>query len=499
MKFYKAKIYHLMVAVALLSGCDSDDHELIDIEVQEEQDTPLHTLVKVAEEPLLARWLEEVYPTHAQTKTENFFLSNFDMQLTEGVKRLDSLGNLMYSMYLENVDPLSLYNLWLYKDGDFLTGRVIHQRISNEWLLAQDSFPGWHSYTGYFTVYNLEGDVLYETEMIEGESAEPAEEGSRSRVYQCTTRTIRVCTGVGRDLADAREDAILNHRNGDSRCYYEITTTCRWVTPSLVSGGPVSGAFIGSGQPIPLAENERRAACSNGYTYQDVYGCVPNCGSNSRLNSSRTRCICVSGYEKYRGRCVRPCASGVRNSNGTCVAQRDIPCPGDPIKNTQIAPSYGSGLRGGLYGYTRAGGTTFHAGIDIKVAVNSNLFAMHSGVVSKIKTSFAPGQYDGTSYGNFVEIRSTINGQTVYLKYNHLNSVDVRVGQRITAGDIIGLTGNTGNAQTRGGKVVFPHIHIWAGEQPFVYGSYTRGINPAPYIATKFNSNGTVRIRPNCN
>ncbi len=65
---------------------------------------------------------------------------------------------------------------------------------------------------------------------------------------------------------------------------------------------------------------------------------------------------------------------------------------------------------------------------------------MHRGRVSSIRNNIAPGRYipDGDgSLGNYVTVTSVINGRTVHLKYNHLNSVNVREGQHISAGTVM--------------------------------------------------------------
>jgi len=165
------------------------------------------------------------------------------------------------------------------------------------------------------------------------------------------------------------------------------------------------------------------------------------------------------------------------------------PCLGDPVESPEIAPAGGWNEWGGQFGYTRYGGNTFHDGTDIKADINSNLSAMHGGTVTDLRNSFDPGEYRPDSYGNYARIKSTINGDTIYLRYNHLNTVSVEVGDTISAGDIIGKSGNTGNAQTRGNIKVIPHVHIRA--RKVVNGQETK-VDPEDYMATTFNNDGSV-------
>ena len=167
------------------------------------------------------------------------------------------------------------------------------------------------------------------------------------------------------------------------------------------------------------------------------------------------------------------------------------PCAGDPVINPEIVSSGSSGKKGGTFGCTRTANATCggvsgkknHNGLDIKANVNENAFAMYSGTISSIRNTFSPGQYKKSSYGNFVIITTVINGSTYNIKYNHLNSVSVTQGQTINAGDIIGLSGNTGNANPPTGTVI-PHIHLQVFNS-----NWSQSLDPEDILTTKFDSN----------
>lgn len=156
------------------------------------------------------------------------------------------------------------------------------------------------------------------------------------------------------------------------------------------------------------------------------------------------------------------------------------PCPGDPIRNSSLAPSSPGNYRGGSFGFTRNSGLKFHDGIDIKASQGSPVFAAHAGTVTAIRSSFAPGKYARNSYGNFVIIRSVVGGQTVYLKYNHLDAVSSTVGlnQPISQGASLGTLGTTGNAAAAG---VVPHVHVQARD------ANQQKMDPENYLGTKYN------------
>jgi len=73
------------------------------------------------------------------------------------------------------------------------------------------------------------------------------------------------------------------------------------------------------------------------------------------------------------------------------------------------------------------------------------------------------------------------------MKYAHLDQVNVKVGDQVSAGTGIGLTGNTGNA------VGLPddqdHVHIEASKGGDYFDLKAR-INPEQFFDTKFDSQG---------
>jgi murein DD-endopeptidase MepM/ murein hydrolase activator NlpD len=182
---------------------------------------------------------------------------------------------------------------------------------------------------------------------------------------------------------------------------------------------------------------------------------------------------------------------------GECVKK---PCMGDPVKNPEIVSSGASGKKGGTFGCTRkqsdktcgaVRGDKNHDGLDIHAPVNQNAFAMYSGTISSIRNTFSPGEYEEGSYGNYIVITTVINGITYNIKYNHLNTVSVIQFQTINVGDVIGLTGNTGNANPPTSTVT-PHIHLQVFNS-----NWSQRLNPEDFLKTKFDSNHNT-ISNNC-
>ena len=103
-------------------------------------------------------------------------------------------------------------------------GRVLHQQIDEDWLLTQDTFPGWGSYTGTFTVTDLEGKVFYEVNVDNGSSASEGSTNGRAYCNSEVTQTQEVCTG-----------------EYGQYCFptYEWITSCEWFW--------AGGNYVGSG------------------------------------------------------------------------------------------------------------------------------------------------------------------------------------------------------------------------------------------------------------
>lgn len=134
-----------------------------------------------------------------------------------------------------------------------------------------------------------------------------------------------------------------------------------------------------------------------------------------------------------------------------------IPCNGDVLADPKIAPSNMINKNGGRFGLTRIdanGDAKKHYGIDLSAVPNTPIYAAFGGTVTRAKNSHLSDYYGSPkSFGNLVEIESTLpDGKTVKTIYAHLNSTTVQYGNTIVAGDQIGLSGRTGNAQ----KVKYP-------------------------------------------
>ena len=90
-----------------------------------------------------------------------------------------------------------------------------------------------------------------------------------------------------------------------------------------------------------------------------------------------------------------------------------------------------------LLGYTKR-----HTGMDFACPPGNPIYATGDGVVVKVA-------HERKGYGNHVEIDHGFGYMT---RYAHMSKIYVELGQKLSRGDCIGLSG-------RSGRITGPHLH----------------------------------------
>lgn len=103
------------------------------------------------------------------------------------------------------------------------------------------------------------------------------------------------------------------------------------------------------------------------------------------------------------------------------------------------------------------GGTQMHRGIDIAAKTGTPIIAPAAGVVSEATRE--------TGLGLYVELN---HGNGLITKYGHLSGFNVKKGQRVSRGQVIGFMGSTGRSTG-------PHLHyeVWRNG---------RAVNPMEFV-----------------
>jgi len=119
-------------------------------------------------------------------------------------------------------------------------------------------------------------------------------------------------------------------------------------------------------------------------------------------------------------------------------------------------------------------GSTNHKGTDIgRVGYTSPIYAAKAGTV-------IVSQYS-SSYGHYVVISHGDGNTTLY---GHMSSRKVPVGQYVNQGDVIGITGSTGNSTG-------PHLHFEITENGVRINPLSHGAEPKKGYLTGYTLSGT--------
>ncbi|MFF6778925.1 M23 family metallopeptidase [Streptomyces sp. NPDC012637] len=126
-----------------------------------------------------------------------------------------------------------------------------------------------------------------------------------------------------------------------------------------------------------------------------------------------------------------------------------------PVAGSYVSTGYKTG--GSLWS------SGSHSGIDFHAAYGTKVVSVGSGTV--VEAGW------GGAYGNNIVIR--MNDGT-YTQYGHLSAITVRVGQKVTPGEQIGVSGSSGNSTG-------PHLHFEARTGA----DYGSDINPISYLRAR--------------
>jgi len=133
-----------------------------------------------------------------------------------------------------------------------------------------------------------------------------------------------------------------------------------------------------------------------------------------------------------------------------------------PVKNKiSITSSYGTRTHP-IFGTRK-----MHNGIDLKASYE-NVYSVMDGIVT------AAG-WDPKGGGNYIKVRHFNRFETSYL---HLSEMYYRPGERVSAGYVIGRSGNSGNSTG-------PHLHFSVKE-------FGQNINPAHFLNDLIKVNNLI-------
>lgn len=116
-----------------------------------------------------------------------------------------------------------------------------------------------------------------------------------------------------------------------------------------------------------------------------------------------------------------------------------------------------------------------HNGIDWGLPEWTPLYASVDGIIGKIG-------FEENGYGNFVRINVSNGGKVICA---HMSQYTVKLNQKISAGDLIGYSGNTGFSTT-------PHVHFeYRDGVQSASNGYNGAVDPQPLLDVLVVDNNT--------
>ena len=122
-----------------------------------------------------------------------------------------------------------------------------------------------------------------------------------------------------------------------------------------------------------------------------------------------------------------------------------------PLKSASVTSEYGLRYHPTLHYYR------MHNGIDLGVAMNTNVYAAAAGIVSKIVTVANPNKKNSSCGGNKVYVKHRINGKEYTSVYMHLHSISVKLNEYVTISTVIG---KSGGGESYDYCTTGPHLHF---------------------------------------
>lgn len=176
-----------------------------------------------------------------------------------------------------------------------------------------------------------------------------------------------------------------------------------------------------------------------------------------------------------------------------------------PVKNPQITSYtfYGEhSPERSKFGMTRKGGTRVHQGVDIFAFPGTEIYAVLDGTITEIyvdEGGYGLNIYMEVNPDSLKEVKrlnytpnekagERLHGENYdfdeskvkYVRYCHLSDINVKIGDVVKAGQVLGKTGVSGNADgTRA-----PHLHFEIAFELRGKGLENR-INPELYLKVK--------------
>ena len=221
-----------------------------------------------------------------------------------------------------------------------------------------------------------------------------------------------------------------------------ITSSKTFRNICAISAGAATMAFA----PAPVLANASSAATV------EVTENAQSKGNEAQASEQRYRQL-FADWKKHEGAGPKTVVfPGSSYESGTVNTGRSAVPSRMPVENARFSSNFG------MRTHPVTGGRKMHSGIDIAASTGTPIYATADGTVEMAKW------YGG--YGNYVQIG---HGGDFETRYGHMSRLNVRAGQNVRKGELIGWVGSTGRSTG-------PHLHY----EVRIDG---RAVNPEPYLS----------------
>ena len=468
--FYEDSTFHQAgFASVTLNALDRFEHLTLDLEVGEDF-TSGFMYIYVANESSQDVYFDDVQVTH-ESATSSFKVSQINEYYPFGLTTSRSWRNAAY------VDPGLLYQS-SYASYDSVTGYYDFLSRSYDPVLGRFFAvdPAGQFGSPYVGMGNMpmmtvdpDGELAWFVPLIIGGVINTAIQGITKGfengwqvlgAFAVGAATSAVTMGIGNGLTSGFNFA--SHASGS-------------LTFGQGFAAGVQGTFSGSALNVSFASGASsffRGAAVGGSTglaggFIGGFGNAWNGGES--LKNSLNQGLSTGGWGALSGGIIGGVSGGVKAVkegkgfwNGQPTDEvggmqkvtakflnEEIPKGACPTKNCEIAKT-SKNPRYGDYGMTRNQGMKAHRGLDFVGEKGDPVFAMHDGIVNKIGGNKALGPHR-------VRLKVSLNGKLYHNNYGHLSKSLVNVGDKVLAGQQIGIMGRLGNLM---GTPYPTHVHV---------------------------------------
>lgn len=141
---------------------------------------------------------------------------------------------------------------------------------------------------------------------------------------------------------------------------------------------------------------------------------------------------------------------------------------GQPLKSMRIRQDRPSNT----FGMVRNQGSKPHQGWDLAAPIGTPIYAIGDGVIEDVS--------QGGDYGLTMTLRFTRNGRRLYAFYAHLSLASRGKGDKVSEGDVIALTGNSGNASNLPASE--NHLHFELRTAPYLGKGLAGRVDPGSLL-----------------